>query len=1184
MINSIEIVEKLRNKLVPDDRKIVDGILTDIQNSGHKSKKNVISDINKLIIDAALKNNKPSLLFALPDFTGDESDDLFARSLNQYIQTGDELWLDSIYALSEKLGKKSSQSRIAATMARDLIDAGVTAANPRFIDQGMRMLDRISFRKYRSEIMIDIIPLLIVWAITIRDEKLLRESLGNIEEICDISKRAVLHAEHAKAMATIAIFKKNSGLFSESILCAVAIHQKLRRHDCIFSIIEKGARSSFAKEIADLPHFTRGFMSVPHEALIDILSALTEQLMEHVKDKTRITAALKDLCETDPVTIVPIIINLLKKGEQSGEAWYLYQAIQLKKLLENTSEFPIREIVRAAVAIARSTNDTKILIDVIEVIRKSPNKIFLTRTYLQFAQEMLSYGDFKMALDVFSKIENRAEIISAYTDGLLDLLKKGIGDEKIPEINERLLKDLDADTVQNSISRATTEFCRDQSFEAIKTHSQSIFNLIHLHPEKDQLSFTCVGILAERGYLDGNDPGTLIKIANSITDQNTKEKALSGIVIKIAKIGVQRRNRDFLQRAVGLTCEIEGQKTRSITFSGIIDEASILAAQQGDLDLLLRMKDWSSSLIDKKSTSYAITNIIDGILKYAVDRRSPDALDQAHLIASEIEDPALKSQVFEKIAEQFVRVGCIIIKDPYDARNPDEFGKILYPFGRGLKIIQKNVKTPQMSLKIAGIIDIILSYYKQSPNPDFIIILSWFSLEIENPLERDAMMHRIISNIQDTIIFPDSTDPYEIISYILLKNVQAGSNPKIMGLMSRVLQGISNPYVKLSGLCTLADQLIRQGDVNCAGEILDKICNLVPQLRYESEKILILSDLTTLFCGLDRLTANNCITTAIKKLENIEPEKNSLACKRIVQSIVTLNDAAPKSDWIIIAQQVAEKIDSPVDYVHSLASIHRMLHTDPVGRKEVLTKMVQASEKIVSPYEKVTTLLEIVPLALADSTDDTPTILLKKAENLTKKINIQYIADTVRDNIAQALSVMHDKWKKKEYLSSAIAVAKSISDDELRLNRFELMGHGELYDVPLSFVKIKSLSEKMSEGSIHSTQIVQLERLVRSVADRGKEAVSFCDLAILFKKEGAVKLSRRMMQNAIREARIIRPLSRRAYVMCDIAMKMSAAGCERSAQEVLDLSIDAATNIRQSTLRDEVFDELGLAIKIIQEM
>ena len=77
-------------------------------------------------------------------------------------------------------------------------------------------------------------------------------------------------------------------------------------------------------------------------------------------------------------------------------------------------------------------------------------------------------------------------------------------------------------------------------------------------------------------------------------EQGIKERAISSIVIKIAKIGVQLKNRDYLQRAVGLTCEIDGQETRSATLSSIIDEASLLAAQQGDLDLLLRMRAWSA--------------------------------------------------------------------------------------------------------------------------------------------------------------------------------------------------------------------------------------------------------------------------------------------------------------------------------------------------------------------------------------------------------------------------------------------------------------------------------------------------------------------------------------------------------------------------------------------------------------
>ena len=80
-------------------------------------------------------------------------------------------------------------------VARDLIDAGVSEKDPALIEDGMVILNRISFRKYRSDIMIDIIPLLIVWAITIHDKKLLCTSLHLIGEIGDISKRSVLHAE-----------------------------------------------------------------------------------------------------------------------------------------------------------------------------------------------------------------------------------------------------------------------------------------------------------------------------------------------------------------------------------------------------------------------------------------------------------------------------------------------------------------------------------------------------------------------------------------------------------------------------------------------------------------------------------------------------------------------------------------------------------------------------------------------------------------------------------------------------------------------------------------------------------------------------------------------------------------------------------------------------------------------------
>ena len=90
-------------------------------------------------------------------------------------------------------------------------------------------------------------------------------------------------------------------------------------------------------------------------------------------------------------------------------------------------------------------------------------------------------------------------------------------------------------------------------------------------------------------------------MAEFIKEHRLKEEAIANIALQIAKIGVKIKNRDYLQRAVGLTCDINDQDIRSVALSGIIDEASIFAAQQGDLNLLLRMKEWINSLTGKKS-------------------------------------------------------------------------------------------------------------------------------------------------------------------------------------------------------------------------------------------------------------------------------------------------------------------------------------------------------------------------------------------------------------------------------------------------------------------------------------------------------------------------------------------------------------------------------------------------------
>ncbi|MGB7787389.1 hypothetical protein [Methanoregula sp.] len=1183
MVRSTEILEDIQNALPSEERKTLEVFIDGLQNQqGRRAKKNIVHEANRIITDTALKNNKPELLLALRAIQESDNDDLFSRIIKQYITTKDSAWLHKVFSLSEKIGKKSNQSRVFAMIARDLIDAGVSDANQDFIDQGMIILDRISFRKYRSDIMIDIIPLLIVWAITTRNQKLLHTSLHLIEEIGDISKRAVLHAELAKALATTAILEKDRDSFFDSLYSATRIHQKIRRQDCISIIIEKGAKSVFGKEMQDILLFLQNFKEIPDDAYLEIISSLTEQLLERVKDKQQIIAVLESLCSKKPEVTGNIVIVLLKKAERSGDPWFLSSAMDLQKHISNKNAYPIKEMVRAGISVSKNSGNMQVLTGLIPVIEKHCDPVFLSRIYLQFSQIMLISGDFNAALGLFGKIRHEAESYPQYTECLIQVLKEGILNDSIPLINKNILVKLNPDTANGGIYRSVIEVSKDYSFKDIITHILSVLNLILLHPHQDHLLLENITILVDRGFLDFHDPEILIRQAESIKEQSLKERAISNIVIKIAKIAVKSKNRDFLQRAVGLTCEIDGQNTRSATLSSIIDEASILAAQQGDLDLLLRMKEWSNSLLEKDLAAFAMANIIDGVIKYAIDRHSYEALEEAYLIAEDISDPSLKVQLYERIAECFIKIGCIILKDQNTLGLQKDISEIIPPFNRGLEIIKQNIRTPQISLKLAGMIDIIISYSRTSNNPEYIIPLAMYVIEIENSYERDAMVSRIISSLSEDIEHPNTTDPYETIAYLLRRNERGKSNPVVLKIRSRVLRMISDPYIKFRGLCKLADLLIKINNKSQAQEILEEVYNKLDSLLAEYQKILILSYLATLYCQINPQIASDYLIMGIRKLDSVEFDKDAVSRRQIVYAIIRIHAIRPNTKWYEIAIQVVQKIDNPIEYINSLIAVYNLTRENEDRRGEIIHAMDAAVDRISSPYEKASTLLNIIPLAIQNSPEELSLALLKKTEALTNKINIQSIADSVRNNIADIYSTLYKKSGDKKILSHAIQITKTIDDDDMRLQHLSQLGYTEMYEIPPQYLKIKSLSEKMVEEGIHPNQIATLERLVRTVADRGKEAIFFCNLAIHFKKNGEEKLSKRMIQNSIKEARIIRPLSRRSFVLCDIALKIYAAGCERSAQEILDFAIDAATNIRQSAIRDGVFDELGLAIKLMQ--
>ena len=795
---------------------------------------------------------------------------------------------------------------------------------------------------------------------------------------------------------------------------------------------------------------------------------------------------------------------------------------------------------------------------------------------------MLTCDDYSRSIDMLEKVRNKTENLTQFIDCLSLLLKYGIFNDAIPRVYEGLLK-TQADTiVLPGIIRTITEVTRDAPFTDIIEHLSSYRELILMHPHHNQIILDSITMLIKRGFLDSQDSTVLVRLAESITDSAVKEQAISTIVIKIAKIGVRTKNRDFLQRSVGITCLIEDQNTRSATFSSIIDEASLLAASQGDLDLLLRMRAWSSSLLDASLVAYAMANIIEGVIKYATDTQSSDALEEAYLIAKDINDPSLKMQMCERIVECFVRIGCTILKSTTRHVSSLDNTLVLQPFIRGLEILKNETKKPQISLKIAGMIDTILLYSRSSSNPDYVIPLALFSVEIENSFERDAMMSRIVSSLNEYIAHPDSPDPYENLAFLIQLNSRSKLNPVLIVLECRLLKKISDPYIKLQGMCNLADTCIKLQDTEHADKILQEVGDFVFGLQTNYHKILILADLTIVYSHYDREKAKLSLEKGLLLLKTVEPDTDAMARCQMVYAIVSLNVIQPDPSWIDLALQIIANISDPGEYIDALIAASDMVKTDKKRFASLIRQMSETAETITFPYEKASIILKIIPLALQSSDGKTAYTLLQNAEQLSEKINIPYIADAIRENIVRIYSLLHHQSTEKSQFDAAIRIIKTMEDDQVQIRWLQQIGYSYLPESLSSYVKIRMMYTKMVASGAQSHHVTSLERLVRSVADRGKEAAIFCNLAVLSRNSGELKLSRKMLQNAVKEAAIIRPLSRRAYVLCDIAMRISAAGYETEAQDILDDAMDAATNIRQAAIREEVFDELGLAIRIMQ--
>ncbi|MDD1660844.1 MAG: hypothetical protein LUQ49_00085, partial [Methanomicrobiales archaeon] len=161
--NTSHIKKKIHQALLHKDLDGIRLILDDVRTiQKRKERRMILAVIHEAIKESIFKDDNPDFLIFLGDLPFPEIQEVADRAIKAYISTRNERWLQKTIELCHGLDRKNYQSKIFSVVSKELIEAGVAQKDRQLMERGMSTIHMISFRKHRSSIMMDIIPMIIV--------------------------------------------------------------------------------------------------------------------------------------------------------------------------------------------------------------------------------------------------------------------------------------------------------------------------------------------------------------------------------------------------------------------------------------------------------------------------------------------------------------------------------------------------------------------------------------------------------------------------------------------------------------------------------------------------------------------------------------------------------------------------------------------------------------------------------------------------------------------------------------------------------------------------------------------------------------------------------------------------------------------------------------------------------------
>ena len=130
MILSASVTERIERALATNNWEVLDAIVADASRFKGKHAHVLLQcTVNSVILDCAFRKNTPELLSAIRNIPQEGAEDLFSLVIEHYITKKDKKWFTALISLPEKLGKKSSQSKIISFIAQTLISKGISESD-----------------------------------------------------------------------------------------------------------------------------------------------------------------------------------------------------------------------------------------------------------------------------------------------------------------------------------------------------------------------------------------------------------------------------------------------------------------------------------------------------------------------------------------------------------------------------------------------------------------------------------------------------------------------------------------------------------------------------------------------------------------------------------------------------------------------------------------------------------------------------------------------------------------------------------------------------------------------------------------------------------------------------------------------------------------------------------------------